>query len=300
MAGESVPSAPNPQRLAQFEWDIIEKHIASPFPKVQGSPVGVAAGILTQVLVESLACLQTCFKWSRPRGIHIATLCELIQRFEMDRIKLLQVMEMGAATALAGVNDPMGVRTSPDEPPMRSYSEAALFVAHEFYLCCLGTTQPSAIINDKSDPGPRLDPEACIDHWQELAEAGQKILRNVDGLRLAVRREVVKAHIASKRAKLTPPQEMPPNGEDAEPKGTAGEADKPKRGRRKGSVASDPKRDRQIVEAWAKGFGEFASLEALASEFRIDKADVVAALDRHRKRLAEPETIRAGKSRQGQ
>lgn len=87
--------------------------------------------------------------------------------------------------------------------------------------------------------------------------------------------------------------------EDAKPMGATGKTTKRKRGRPKGAVANDPKRDKKIAEAWAKGHGQYASQEALAGELRIDKAEVVAALDRHRKRLAKPETIVVEKHCQG-
>lgn len=77
-----------------------------------------------------------------------------------------------------------------------------------------------------------------------------------------------------------------------------GKPAKGNRGRRKGSAASDVKQDQRIADAWAKGFGLYASQENLATVFGIGKADVVAALDRHRKRKSE--TIRAGKHRQDQ
>ena len=57
-----------------------------------------------------------------------------------------------------------------------------------------------------------------------------------------------------------------------------------KRGRRKGVPTSDVELDKRIAEAWAKGYGEYASLNELATAFGITKLDVVAALDRHRKR----------------
>ena len=84
---------------------------------------------------------------------------------------------------------------------------------------------------------------------------------------------------------------------DGKPKG---EAAKGKRGRRKGVPASDVKKDQRIAEAWAKGYGEYAFQEELATAFGITKPDVVTALDRHRKRQAKPESIRAGKRRQAQ
>ena len=79
----------------------------------------------------------------------------------------------------------------------------------------------------------------------------------------------------------------------------SGKESKPKRGRRKGSVATDLKRDQQIADAWAKGFGAFASHEELANAFGIQKSEVTAALDRHRKRLPS-EIISNEKRRQGQ
>ena len=59
---------------------------------------------------------------------------------------------------------------------------------------------------------------------------------------------------------------------------------KPKRGRRKGSVGSDPKQDRKLAEAWNKGQGVYRSHEQLAKAFHMTTADAKAALDRHRKR----------------
>ena len=53
-------------------------------------------------------------------------------------------------------------------------------------------------------------------------------------------------------------------------------------------------------EHWDSGVDDLA-LDASNEAFTaagIGKDDVVAALDRHRKRLAKPETIRAGKRRQ--
>jgi len=73
---------------------------------------------------------------------------------------------------------------------------------------------------------------------------------------------------------------------------------KANRGRRKGSAASDVKEDQRIADAWATR--QYASLEELATTIDITKPDVVAALDRHRKRQAKPESIRAGKRRQAQ
>ena len=70
--------------------------------------------------------------------------------------------------------------------------------------------------------------------------------------------------------------------------GGQGEADgkpaKRQRGRRKGVPASDAKLDQRIADAWASG--QYASQEELATAFGITKPDVVAALDRHRKRQA--------------
>lgn len=63
-----------------------------------------------------------------------------------------------------------------------------------------------------------------------------------------------------------------------------GKTAKGKRGRRKGVPASDVGQDQRIADAWAKGCGEYASQEKLAAAFGIEKPDVVAALDRHRKR----------------
>ena len=79
-----------------------------------------------------------------------------------------------------------------------------------------------------------------------------------------------------------------------------GKPAKGKRGRRNGVPASDAKQDQQIADAWAKGFGQYASQEELATAFNLTKPDVVAALDRHRKRLGKSESIRAGKRRQAQ
>ena len=61
-----------------------------------------------------------------------------------------------------------------------------------------------------------------------------------------------------------------------------GKPAKLRRGRRKGVPASDVKEDQRIADAWATG--QYASLEELATAFGITKPDVVAALDRHRKR----------------
>lgn len=59
---------------------------------------------------------------------------------------------------------------------------------------------------------------------------------------------------------------------------------KPKRGRKKGAVASDVKRDQRIVEAWAKGYGQYESLEAVGRAFGLTREEVTNAIDRHRKR----------------
>lgn len=65
-----------------------------------------------------------------------------------------------------------------------------------------------------------------------------------------------------------------------------------KRGRRKGFPASDVKQDQRIADAWKKGIGQYASQAELATALDITKPDVVAALDRHRKRLGKSESIR--------
>lgn len=82
------------------------------------------------------------------------------------------------------------------------------------------------------------------------------------------------------------------------PAEAGGQPAKRKRGRPKGAVANDPKEDQRLAEAWATG--QHASKEELARAKGIAPAEVHAALDRHRKRLAKPESIRPEKHRQGQ
>ena len=88
-------------------------------------------------------------------------------------------------------------------------------------------------------------------------------------------------------AKVEPPKpvEVQAGGVDA----GGGKVDviqttKGKRGRRKGSTASDPKEDQRIANAWNKGHGQYTRHKQLAQEFGIDTSEVKAALDRHRTR----------------
>ena len=116
----------------------------------------------------------------------------------------------------------------------------------------------------------------------------------------AVDWELVSQELDAELKWLASLPEKPPGGNDAGggKVGAVGKLAKGNRGRRKGAVDSNVKHDQRIAEAWAKGFGEYASQEKLATAFGITKRDVVTALDRHRKRLPTPETIRDGKRRQ--
>ena len=74
-----------------------------------------------------------------------------------------------------------------------------------------------------------------------------------------------------------------PPGADANAE-VDGEPPTAKRGRRKGSVDSNPEKDRKLAEAWKKGQGNYRCLQELATESRMDLAELKAALDRNRKR----------------
>ena len=93
------------------------------------------------------------------------------------------------------------------------------------------------------------------------------------------------AEVASEPPKPVEPQAETLTGGDDTAGGRVEAIGKPaklRRGRRKGVPASDVKEDQRIADAWATG--QYASLEELATAFGITKPDVVAALDRHRKR----------------
>ena len=75
--------------------------------------------------------------------------------------------------------------------------------------------------------------------------------------------------------------------------GAGGEADgqrtKGKRGRRKGSTASDPTFDKRVFEAWVEGHGAYHDFNEVAVAFRIERKDAWNAKERHRKRLPKSE-----------
>ena len=77
-----------------------------------------------------------------------------------------------------------------------------------------------------------------------------------------------------------------------------GEPTKPRRGRRKGTDASCLDSDRRLAEAWKTG--RYRTYADLDHEKQLPPGEAKAAVDRHRKRQAKPETIRAGKRSQGQ
>ena len=64
-----------------------------------------------------------------------------------------------------------------------------------------------------------------------------------------------------------------------------GKPAKGKRGRRKGSVASDPAFDQQVFERWAEGRGQFDSFEDVAISFGLNRDEAWTAKERHRDRL---------------
>ena len=64
-----------------------------------------------------------------------------------------------------------------------------------------------------------------------------------------------------------------------------GKPAKGKRGRRKGSVASDPVFDQRVFERWAEGRGQFDSFEDVAISFGLNRDEAWTAKERHRDRL---------------
>jgi hypothetical protein len=70
--------------------------------------------------------------------------------------------------------------------------------------------------------------------------------------------------------------------EPNDPKNAA-DAGKSKGGRGR-PIDTDPKADRRIVEAWARGRGQYKSLEDLAHGLGTTKPEVKKAIDRHRQR----------------
>ena len=68
------------------------------------------------------------------------------------------------------------------------------------------------------------------------------------------------------------------------PIGTADKADKPKRGRPKGSLTTNPSDDHWIANQWRKGKGRHSTYKALAEELQKPEEDVRAAVKRHNQR----------------